>query len=283
MPHIVILTHKYSEDFEDSRYHMRYVAELWREDGHVVTVLRGPDKFVEADMAVLHVDETRISSKYVDLINRYPKSINSRVVDISKRIISTNILESNDGYDGPVIVKTDLNFGGEVEGRIASRISLALRVRGAIRRRLPWGLRSEISANDYRVYKRRADVPGIVWLNKDLVVEKFLPERSGEDYCLRTWVFLGDKETHSISYSKDPVVKSHNVHLRTSGTGVPDELRQIRKDRGFDYGKFDYVVSEGKPVLYDANRSPTRGISPGDPFMERMRILADGLDSVLSS
>jgi hypothetical protein len=47
---------------------------------------------------------------------------------------------------------------------------------------------------------------------------------------------------------------------------VPEELRRKRNELGFDYGKFDYAISDGRLVLFDTN--PT----PGMPFeSERYR------------
>lgn len=48
----------------------------------------------------------------------------------------------------------------------------------------------------------------VVWHNPDLVVERFLPERHDGHYCLRVWMFLGDKETNTLCYSAHPIVKS---------------------------------------------------------------------------
>jgi hypothetical protein len=37
----------------------------------------------------------------------------------------------------------------------------------------------------------------------------------------------------------------------------PDELREIRRSLGFDFGKFDYSIVNGRVVLYDRNRTPS--------------------------
>jgi ABC-type uncharacterized transport system ATPase component len=56
------------------------------------------------------------------------------------------------------------------------------------------------------------------------------------------------------------------------------EILQLRKQLGFDYGKFDYVIHEGKVVLLDANKTTGSGDLTGNPMIERFRkIRAEGL------
>jgi hypothetical protein len=253
------------------------------EEGHKITVLKGADTFIDADIAILHVDATYVPLEYIELAHRYPRSINAQVTNISKRSISRNIVSRGDGYDGPVIVKTNGNFGGVVDSHLLERENPARRLIGAARRRLPWQFKAEMQKEHYRVYDKHTDVPSFVWWNSDLVVEKFLPERSGKDYCLRNWIFLGDRDTHKIMYSTSPVVLAQSAHRVENGTSVPDELRRLRRELGFDYGKFDYAICEGVPVLYDANSTPTRSRLPEDPAHDRARILAEALDGMVNS
>ena len=51
------------------------------------------------------------------------------------------------------------------------------------------------------------------------------------------------------------MVKFRGVMEPTSET-IPRELRSIREEMGFDYGKFDYGIVDGEVVLYDVNRTP---------------------------
>jgi hypothetical protein len=62
---------------------------------------------------------------------------------------------------------------------------------------------------------------------------------------------------------------------------VPDELREMRKSLGFDFGKFDYAIVDGRVVLYDANRTPAVGNFSREQFMPRIRLLAEGLNAFL--
>jgi hypothetical protein len=114
-----------------------------------------------------------------------------------------------------------------------------------------------------------------------LVVERFLPEKHDGFYCLRTWVFFGDRETGSISYSNEPIVKSNNVVRREPITDVPEDLRLIRQELGFEFGKFDYVVVNGRTVLYDVSRTPSLGRFSTKQYLPQIQLLAEGIRSYL--
>ncbi|MGD0542641.1 MAG: hypothetical protein ABSB33_14095 [Tepidisphaeraceae bacterium] len=275
MRHIVIVTHEHDE-FAKTNYIMRGICQAWVESGLKVTALRGLGKRVDADLAVLHVDLTVVPREYLEFMRQYPAAINAAVADISKRRISRNLVRRGDGYDGPVIVKTNLNFGGGREGEVAQKTSLLRKYVRAVRRRLPWSWRAEIGVWDYPIFDSVAQVPWAVWHNRDLVVERFLPERRDGLYCMRSWLFLGEAETNTLMYANQPIIKSR-VAVRKEPAEVPDELRQMRRDLGFDYGKFDYGIVDGRVVLYDANRTPV----VGDPALYEplFKVLAPGIEA----
>jgi hypothetical protein len=64
---------------------------------------------------------TIVPTDYSALMQRYPRVINRRVLDISKSTISANLVRPGDPYAGPVIVKTDRNYGGLPERRLTHR------------------------------------------------------------------------------------------------------------------------------------------------------------------
>jgi len=278
MGHIAILVHK-NDSFESPHYTyvLHAIAETWRENGWQISVLQGPQGKIAADLAILHVDLTTIPHEYVEYLAQFPKVLNGSITDISKRKVSTNLVRRTDGYDGPVIVKTDRNCGG-AELAIGTK-GLRRRVL-AMRRRLPWSTRGQLETSKYKILSK-SEVPYLVWLNPGLVVERFLPEMREGFYCLRTWIFFGDRDTNSLSYSKEPVVKSSNVVRREVVPDVPEELRQVRRKMGFDFGKFDYSIVDGRVVLYDTNRTPTLGTIPRDQYLTRAQHLAEGLKAFL--
>ena len=63
---------------------------------------------------------------------------------------------------------------------------------------------------------------------------------------------------------------------------MPDELRVVRAALGFDYGKFDFVLRNGKPILLDVNRTPTVPPNLSEVVRAQQGALAKGLDSLLA-
>jgi hypothetical protein len=185
-----------------------------------------------------------------------------------------------DGYQGPVIVKTDENFGGVTERRVGGRRGLLKRLLSS--RRLPWSWSARLDPYDYPIFESPRQVPLAVWFNSRLVVQKFLCERRDGHYCLRQWFFFGDREGNTISFSRHPIIKGYRVVRREHLAGVPDELRAMRQRLGFDYGRFDYGVVDGEVILYDANRTPTSSTPPHPVIGEIIPGLAQGIHQFLS-
>jgi hypothetical protein len=168
------------------------------------------------------------------------------------------------------MVKSDLNSGGfpdfrhELQRAIPAplvaalgrrAVGAAIRLLAGIEARRSWRRRRLLASGAYRVFRSRSEVPEGVWTNPNLVVERFLPERDGRWYCCRHWVFFGSREVQRFSTALEPVVKARE-NVRPLAEPVPPELRTLRRRMGFDYGKFDYGMVDGKVVLYDVNRTP---------------------------
>lgn len=266
-PTIAILTHPI-DDFTRTRYLIRLMIPRWESMGFRVVEVSDPSEFVPADIAVMHVDLTVVPESCRRLAERYPVVLNGRVVDIRKRVFSRLLLSGDETYSGPVIVKTDWNCGGWREFRrdvLESSIGPLLRrprIGGFVlpklerlARRRSWRRRRLFRYGYYPTYPHRDLVPRGVWDNPNLVVERFVSERDGDLYCCRHWLFFGSREVSRRTLSPDPVVKA-NSHLERTTDPVPEELRTLRKQWGFDYGKFDYGIVDGKVILYDVNRTP---------------------------
>lgn len=97
--------------------------------------------------------------------------MNGAATDIRKRMVSRHLLRSGDAWNGPVIVKTDLNCGGWPELRIHERAIAARSTEGRLSSDL-----SIPSTEAYPVLDSLRDVPDAVWNDRDLVVERFLPD-----------------------------------------------------------------------------------------------------------
>lgn len=292
-PTLAILTHAL-DDFWRQRYLVHLMIPRWEAAGYRVAVVAGADAFVPADVALLHVDLSVVPGPYRQLAERYPSVVNGRVLDIRKRSFS-RLVVGRDGADrGPVIVKTDWNCGGLREFRLGileSPVARALhrldrgdvtaRVLSRVESRRPWRQRRVLPVGAYRVYADRSQVPAGVWENPNLVVERFVAEREGRDYCCRHWLFFGDREVHRRTVASDPVVKAR-ARLSPLADPVPGELRQIRERLGFDYGKFDYGLVDGEVVLYDANRTPG-ALADASRHAETIDVLSGGLAAMVAS
>jgi hypothetical protein len=292
--HVAVVVHRHAR-LDQRLYWLQAISECWVESGIRVGVVDDPRTRIDADIAILHVDLTKIPRDYLACVRRCAVTVNGAVADISKRVISTNLLHPGDRHDGPVIVKTNRNGAGDPEALLAKNGWKARKrgdfVRSAFdrlkekhiraRRRRRYG--SKRAFLDYPVFGSLGEVPAAVWSDDDLVVERFLPEQIDGRYCVRTWLFFGDRDRHAIFYSNDPVIKSNNVVDFERLAEVPEELRQIRRGLKFDYGKFDYTMVDGRPVLFDANRTPTIGDFPKERYSPLARSLADGIGAFVRS
>lgn len=279
MAHLAVLVHEHAR-FDSPNYVLYEVAKLWQEQGHTVVPLQGIARYVPADLLFIHVDLTIVPPDYLEFASRYPRVANPGP-DISKHRVSTNLVRRHDGYAGPVIVKTNRNYGGKKEAELEAHTSKLRRRVRRVRNLLPWPYRSELPTEDYKIFNSPHDVPWPVWHNPWLVVERFLPERRGELYCLRTWNFLGSGEVNFLRTCPDPVIKASRAGQREPVGPVPDLLRQRREELGLDMGKFDYAIVDGEPVVYDANRTPTIALHTDGRFLPIFQALARGLDSLL--
>lgn len=281
MRSLVILCH--AEDrFWDANFLVRRLIPLWEQMGIRIDVLHGIGTETQAEAILLHVDLTVIPEPYLEFARGYPVVVNGSATDISKRLVSRDILSRDSKFQGPVIVKTDLNSGGGPERRL---FSLNHRVLGrfteAASRRLPWTWTGRVNQSKYPIFESVGSVPAVVWLNRNLVVERFLPEREDDLFCLRQWIFLGDRDMHIRSFSSSPIVKAGKVDRFEELGGVPEDLRVMREGLGFDFGKFDYGIVDDRVVLYDANRTPTVAPSGGRTAnTARIENLAEGILSV---
>ena len=240
--------------------------------GHSVHVSRGPEP-VEGDAALLHVDSTIVEKPYLDLARHYRRTINFGTGDISKRATSRLLLAKGDSWDGPVMVKSDLNNGATMEdhhNREAAKMGLPLPHPGVTK------------AESYRVLNSLAEVEDGVWSDPTRVVERFLPEHDKEGgYVLRTWVFMGSRERCTRVVTANQVSKAGAI-LRYAPAEVPEELRREREQLGFDFGKFDFVIHDGRPVLLDANRTPGVARRLQSVMEKGARNLAEGLNELLA-
>jgi len=248
------------------------LSDVWRAEGREVVV--GPLARLQAGLGLLHIDSTRVAPGQVPSVAPAARLLNGRVLDISKRGFSRLLLRPDSPWDGPVIIKTDANFHGVPEASARPPGWL-----GRLRRQLPWRLARQLPARDYPVLPHRDRVPAWVWRRQDLVVERFIPERSGRNYVLRMYLFFGDRGVVYRMEADRPVIKAQGiVGFETTHDAPPPEIAEARLALGFDFGKFDYVLHEGRPVLLDVNKTP----AVSGKRRERTAYLAGGLERLLA-
>jgi hypothetical protein len=271
MATIVILEHALQRRV-DLPYMVNLFAERWRERGHRVLLHHGTGTPPPGDVAILHVDLTAIPEAYRALVARYPRVVNATVFDISKSRFSQDLVRPRDAWNGPVIVKTEANYGGKPEQLWRTLAAQS-------------GTHCESAAgpvaDGYPIYESRGAVPEALWRTPGLIVERFLPERDERGhYCVRVWTFFGDRERSVIWRAAEPIVKASNVLEREVVT-IPDEMRAWRGKLGFDFGKFDYVRHGERWVLLDANRTPSAPAQRDGPIAVAIAELGDGIESYL--
>lgn len=251
-------------------YVIAVLAAHWQSWGHKLT--HGPAQKLDADLGMLHINKTRLNENEVPVVAPERQLLNRHVLDISKASFSQLRVYQGDDWDGPVMVKSNLNSFGNPERRLRRRGVFELALRQLARSH--WRLAHRLPPNEYPLVPRLSMVPSWVWERSDLLVERFMPERQGDLYSVRGWLFFGERGYAYRLFSASPTVKTGNITRYEILSRVPPELEDFRRGRQFDFGKFDYVEVEGRPVVIDINKTPTTIAKPDSP---RLRDLAYGI------
>ena len=117
--------------------------------------------------------------------------LNGEVLDIRKSTISPNLVHLGHEYAGPVIVKSNLNYAGAPERALSSGTDRSLLARVWSRLQLTLHPPEFKNQGHYKLYDRVQDVPRRYLESDEFIVEKFLPERQGDLFCVRHLNFLG--------------------------------------------------------------------------------------------
>jgi len=259
---IAVLCH---ENQGDARYTVHDFADVWRADGHRVELLFGVQTFVPADVVLVHVNLSVVPDEYLELASRYPVVLNGKVTDIRKSTYSTLRVARDDAYAGPVILKSNLNYAGVPEA-----------LHGIRRHADPAAARFR-SPLDYRILASKAEVPPADWDDPELLVERFVPERENGAYVTRAMNFFGDRVTCGKLVGPHPIVNGE-TQTRIERVEPHREMLRLRRKMGFDFGKFDYVLHDGEPVLLDANKTVGTTNIPMTPERQKVRrFRAEGL------
>jgi hypothetical protein len=282
--HIAILFHESDSPRTLAGYAITAMADAWRRAGHTVTHLFGIRTFTPADLIVVHVDLSVVPDDYIAFAAQYPIAVNGGVRDIRKSTFARNLLRPGDAYAGPVFVKSNLNYAGIPESNRFWRYPL---LQSAVRQYVVPGLRALqrtfcrgafAAPSDYLVLDNLQQVPEKWFKRDDLVVQTFCPEFENGLYHVRFYQFMGDRHTCVRFGSPLPVVNVHSA-VSFDRVEVHPDIETRRRELKFDYGKFDYVIHQGVPVLLDVNKTTgtSRNVRPEVRAMNQYR--AEGLYS----
>jgi len=281
---ILILLHE-RERPGHHHYLIGGLAEAWEQQGLEVLWAYGLRERPEADLLIPQVNLTHLPPRYLEYIRSYPAVVNREVVDIAKRAVSTHLLRGDEEYRGPVIVKTDCNFGGRPEFRLSHRWPpvVGRLWQGAVRlaelaTRQPLAWQRVLLT--YPVYASLAEVPAGVLRNPALVMERFVPEREGDQYVVRYLLCLGDRVRNVRVTGPTPFVKEPLCPVAEEVPQVPEAVLAYRRRLGLDYGKIDYTLHDGEAVILDVNRTVGRTGTPA-ARARTVSLLADGIWSLL--
>ncbi|MEM9473380.1 MAG: hypothetical protein AAGA00_15605 [Pseudomonadota bacterium] len=273
--HIHILT---SANERLQRIHLiKVLSAIWRDSGNVLSFGDRPPS--GTDVVVAHTDHSVVADGFFSNVNDSLPVINGRARNILKSVVSQALISAGSDWDGPVIVKTNANAHAGEEYAY-HRIDFPRLAKILAARVIPWQWIEELPLRRYPILDHKSRVPDWVWQDDRLIVERFIPERDNELYALRLWMFFGNQEYCMRVLSTLPVVKSRKLVKVDLVDEVPDEVRRLRHELGLDFGKIDFVMDDGRPVVFDVNKTPTvflnRKGQPG-PFVRR---LADGLEDL---
>jgi hypothetical protein len=252
-----------------------------------VSFTKGPSRFrnIDAAVAINHVDLTVTPAPYLAYLKRFPIVINGGLVDVSKSKYCSGILSSNDDHDGPVIIKSNLNSGGYSEHELSQRGWRGTRSRYLrLFRRLRSGSTREsfYPDNAYPIFSHPSLVPAELWSNPNLIAQRFEPELDSRGlYRLRCWYLFGDRGFHVMIVAKEPIVRDNVVDRWVTNDETPPELDALRNEMRVDYGRFDYVIVNGKPVVFDINRTPWSSAAAIAQYVSQWRDLAQGIEAFL--
>lgn len=267
-----------------TRHHMvSVIADDLAELGVEVVHLYGTGKFVPADAIFVHVDRSVVPEDVVRFAARYPRQINPLARDIRKRTFADGLLEPGDSYGGPVIVKSDLNYGGAPELTNRTLAERAMAKAGRMLTRQP-EIRI-LTKSDYRVFPSLSDVPpGYFGLGN--VVQKLMLEKDGEKNVLREYIFLGNRHFENVERSASEII-TEDEHVSCQPFTPHPRLLNMRRRLKLDYGKIDYVMAGGEPFIFDANKTMGLGDKAGtEAFGEgnraMLRAFAEELLLILS-
>jgi hypothetical protein len=238
--------------------------------------------FATADLFALHVNLTDTSSTPVgrqrlfdEIKARHIVALNASVTSIAKRTIQAACRRSGlavaligeAGDPGEVvIVKSNLNYGGEHERQLGpdARMLLGITIDDEA---------TPLEAANYFT-TTRSQVPERMWKSNDVVIERFVTNRHHTFYRAYTMMshVVVSKVHDEATLKKMPTGISRQNWFYDATTSqaiagpadapshVYDSVRRLRGELGLDFGALDIVEDDqGIPYIVDVNVTPYWG------------------------
>ena len=280
---IAVLFRKVDEGIDLSCYTIHHIAEFWRKSGLNVSYIFGVDKYVPADLIIVHIDFSIVPREYLEFASNYPIVLNGQVENICKSEFSEGALGPDSEWDGKVIVKSNFNHGGiqeQIHSAILNKPHLDLyrRITSKVKRLMGRELLF-MDPYDYKIFDHISMVPRHWFRSPNAIVEKFMPEIENNLYHIRMFQVLGDHWTCERLASPNPIVKGGNC-VNVEVVEPEKEIFEWREKLKLDYGKLDYVVIDGKPILLDINKTiGATGLIDKKENDKKRKYLSDGIFS----
>ena len=242
LANISILWHPRSLRWRRKYYLISQHAGIWAEEGHAVRHhCHAADAMRWADAIIVHADASEVKS-VVEPLSDHPLALNAGVADIRKSAMSDLVLKPGDDWQGPVVVKTDLNNRGFPERWLLLKSGFA-----------HWN--TELRSRGYLLFSSFAEVPDALLKHPALVVERFEPQREGEHFTTTSATFFGDEVSCIQLTAAEWQVKQEPAFAWKRMTEIPEAVLAKRKALGLDYGKIDFTVNERGTHIFDVNKT----------------------------
>lgn len=258
---ISILHHRLEDKRTGKHRLVNYLAESWNKTGLPTNIVYGIAREVSSEIVFMHLDLSLVPEAYINFGVKFPNAVNLKLTDIRKHRFCSHRVLPGEVTTEPVIVKSDYNYNSIPEGYMKNNFK-AIPLREKIffskdcRYIQPPALAHRQPA--YSIFKNSDSVPAEDW-QEGRIVERFLPERENDTYVLRLTFFLGSRHLTLKLKSTESIIKHENI-MSLEECETPISLLEWIKEKELDYGKIDYAIHEGKPVIYDVNKTPAASL-----------------------
>jgi hypothetical protein len=252
---VAVLFRKDEKESNIKNYAIHGMMKYWAEHNILLEPIFGPStKRPFVDLMFVHVNLSVVPSSYLDYASQFPIVLNGKISDIRKSVVCDHLINASNSssqYQGPVIIKSDLNAAGLPEAKADHKI--VRRLKKAYQWIKPPALKIN-KQQDYQIFSSLRNVPDACFLDKKIVIQKFFPEVEDGFYHVRSYSFLGGRHSCMRISSADPVIHLGNGKKIEVVEPHP-EIIAIRQKLNMDYGKLDYVLHNGIPILFDVNKT----------------------------